>query len=101
MNKPNCYECKYRGRIPGSAHSMCNHPANEEVLNDPFLAMTSIFASVGRAVPLRIDTGLNVKGAPHGVRNGWFNFPFSYDPTWLERCDGFSPIKNPATKQEK
>ena len=24
--KPNCYECRWRGEVPGSTHSCCNHP---------------------------------------------------------------------------
>jgi hypothetical protein len=61
MVKPDCYKCKYRGTIPYDMHSRCNHP-----------------------------TGLiNVKGNPRGIKNGWFTFPFNFDPLWLEECDGF------------
>ena len=55
-----CYECKYRGHIPGDAHSSCKRN------------------------PLP-----NVKGAEHGIKKGWFNFPFNFDPVWLESCDGY------------
>lgn len=24
--KPDCYKCKYRGNLPGDAHSCCKHP---------------------------------------------------------------------------
>jgi hypothetical protein len=30
-----------------------------------------------------------IEGDEHGIRNGWFNHPFNFDPTWLRRCDGF------------
>jgi len=66
--KPNCYECKHRGEVPGSAHSSCNHP-----------------------------TGLKIKGNEHGIRSGWFNHPNNFDPVWLEECDGFEPIDNKKT----
>jgi hypothetical protein len=23
------------------------------------------------------------------MRNGWFCWPFNFDPVWLEACDGF------------
>jgi hypothetical protein len=36
----------------------------------------------------------NVKGAAHGIKKGWFNFPFNFDPVWLENCDGFEKIEN-------
>lgn len=88
--KPNCYECKYRGGVSGSAHSCCQHPANGGVMEDSFFGAMAILASVGRADPVQADTGLNVKGNPHGIKNGWFNWPFNFDPVWLESCDGFT-----------
>ena len=65
MEKPNCYECKHRGELNWDAHSMCKR----------------------NPVP-------NVKGAAHGIKKGWFNFPFNFDPVWLENCDGFEKIEN-------
>jgi hypothetical protein len=88
--KPNCYNCKWRGNVPGDAHSCCKHPNNEESLNDPMMALMAIFASVQRVSPVRADTGLKVKGNPHGIKNGWFNWPFNFDPVWLDECDGFT-----------
>ena len=86
--KPNCYKCKHRGTLPGSAHSRCRHPSNDES-EDPLLEMLGIFASVGRTPPMQLETGLNVKGNPHGIASGWFNWPWSYDPVWLVSCDGW------------
>ena len=40
MNK--CYDCKFRGTVPGSCHSSCG---NKEA---------------------------KVKGDPHGIKSGWF-----------------------------
>ena len=37
---------------------------------------------------------LNVSGNPAGIRRGWFNWPFNYDPTWLLTCDGFTEKSN-------
>ena len=88
MAKPNCYECEHRGSVPGSAHSSCNHPANEQA-NDPLLELLAVFASVGRSEPIGAETGLNIKGNPHGIKKGWFNWPWNFDPVWLEECDGF------------
>ena len=89
MSKPNCYKCVHRGTVPGDAHSSCKHPLNKDSLNDPMLSIFAIFASVGRESPMQASTGLNVKGNPHGVRKGWFNWPWNFDPVWLETCDGF------------
>jgi len=90
MSKPNCYECEYRGLIPGDAHSCCKHPSFKDALSDPLLSLLGIFASVGRVEPIRgIGDGITVTGNPHGIRSGWFNHPFNFDPTWLESCTGF------------
>jgi len=83
-----CYQCKYRGTIPGDAHSCCHHPAVLEQISDPLLSIVAIFASAGRANPVMLDK-LNIKGNLHGIENGWFNWPWNFDPVWLENCDGF------------
>ena len=59
MSKPNCYECKCRGTIPGDYHSTC---ANREA---------------------------KVKGHPTGIKGGWFNWPYNFDPTCVVSCDSF------------
>jgi len=88
--KPNCYKCVYRGNVPGSAHSCCNHPAFSDVTGDPFLQMVGIFAGVGRVPPIQAKTAdCKVVGNPHGIKNGWFNHPFNFDPVWLESCTGY------------
>ena len=92
-DKPNCYQCIYRGEVPGSAHSCCEHPQVSGG-NDPLIGALAILASVGRIGPV-VDQGgaeaLNIRANPHGIRRGWFNWPYNFDPTWLESCDGFTP----------
>ena len=95
-DKPNCYECKHRGSVPGSCHSRCEHPTNAEPGDrDPVSEVMAIFASVGRGGPVIGDTAvkMGIKGDPHGIRSGWFNWPFNFDPVWLESCNGFEPKK--------
>lgn len=58
--KPNCYDCKFRKDIPGDAHIGC------------------------------LNTAAHVEGNPHGIRHGWFYWPWNFDPTWLVSCDGFA-----------
>ena len=62
MSKQDCYKCKYRGEVPGDAHSSCRHPKAGEC---------------------------NIQGNQHGIKSGWFMWPFNFDPVWLENCDGF------------
>lgn len=59
MAKPNCYDCVYRGEIPGDCHSSC------------------------------ANFSANTSGDLHGIRKGWFVWPFNFDPVWLVSCDGF------------
>jgi len=93
MNKPNCYECRYRGLVPGDAHSSCKHPDVSEAAEDPLQNVLAIFASVGRTSPVIAHSKLNVQGDEHGIRNGWFNWPWNFDPAWLISCEGFTPKK--------
>lgn len=76
---PNCYECKYRGNVPGDTHSSCHYPGVE---SDDFLGF---FNPNNRQIMLE----LNIEADPHGIRNGWFLWPANFDPVWLINCDGF------------
>jgi hypothetical protein len=96
MNKkPNCYECKHRRDLAGDCHSRCAHPVNGNGDVDPFSALMATLANVGRVDPVIGDTAteLDIKGNEHGVRSGWFNWPFNFDPVWLESCNGFEGKK--------
>lgn len=74
--KPNCYDCKHRGELDYSCHSACLHP-------------------LAKANPKHSRAQLNVVGSDHGIRNGWFTWPWDFDPVWLEHCDGFAPKGTP------
>lgn len=90
MDKPDCYKCVYRRDIPGDAHSACAHPGIANAKNSPLAEAMAIFAGVGRAPPIQgVSETLHVKGNPRGIKRGWFNHPWNFDPTWLEECDGF------------
>ncbi len=94
MMKPGCHECKHRRDVPGSAHSKCAHPkvASSQTVSDPFAEILSILGSVGRSAPvMAVDAAaeLGIIGHPHGIRYGWFNWPWNFDPAWLENCSGF------------
>ena|SRR3990167_3099699 len=90
MDKPNCYECKWRRNVPGSAHSACGHPSNQAALDNPLNQLAAIFGGIGRAVPVMGETKqLKVVGHHTGIRRGWFQWPFNFDPVWLQECDGY------------
>ena len=55
-----CFSCIHRRTIPGDAHTQCANP----------------------------DAGMT--GNTHGIRNGWFAYPFNFDPTWKTKlCDNY------------
>ena len=83
MEKPNCYECEYRGRVPGDAHSCCTYPEN-----DPDM-FTGLFSKKNMVNAKK----LNISADSHGIQNGWFMWPVNFDPVWLLTCDGFKSIK--------
>lgn len=82
--KPNCHDCRWRGDVPGDAHSCCDHPS----LNDGNGAMRWValqtFYLTGRYEPLELTAN------PTGIRRGWFMWPINFDPRWLESCRGFT-----------
>lgn len=82
---PNCYHCKYRGEVPGDAHSMCHHPVVEQ--DSGLRAFGGLLAGKNLEAAIK----LNIRADPHGVRRGWFYWPANYDPVWLDNCDGFTP----------
>ena len=89
-----CWTCEFRGKVAGSAHIRCRHPSLDKINDNPMLELMAIFASVGRAPQMNITSdALNIKGNPHGIRKGWFNFPLNFDPRWLENCDGYRKVE--------
>ena len=69
-DKPDCYKCKYRCKIVENAHSRC------------------------------LAKKASVKGDDYGIKNGWFMWPFNFDPVWLESCNQFKELKDLGKNQE-
>ena len=84
MNKPNCYKCKWRGGIPGDAHSRCRHPLVQVDAN-PIGALVDMLA--GKTTEAAVKLG--IKGHSTGIKGGWFMWPANFDPVWLLACNGF------------
>lgn len=90
--KPDCYKCQYRGKIAGSAHSQCNHPVFKDI--EPTFDLLTILSTAHRVKPFGLESPqCKVVGDSYGVRNGWFNHPFDFDPTWLISCTGYKPLE--------
>ncbi len=85
-----CFECKYRERVMGSTHSRCRHPSVAKTTRGELLAMLS----VSEFVELESASELDIQANAHGIRKGWFNWPYDFDPVWLENCNGFERSEN-------
>ena len=61
----NCRGCAHMRTILGNCHIRCVNP-------DP-----------------------DMTGSDHGIRNGWFAYPWIFDPIWMEsKCKNFEPKKS-------
>lgn len=56
---PDCHKCKHHRDIPKKFHSRCTNKRAK------------------------------VAGDPHGIKNGWFMWPYNFDSRWLTGCNGF------------
>ena len=89
MDKPNCYDCKFRRNVPGDTHSSCVHPGGAEVIgNNPLAQALAIFMDY-KPIEAEMKEPLRITANPHGIRMGWFHYPVNFDPAWLESCNGF------------
>jgi hypothetical protein len=80
-----CLRCKWKQNIPGNTHIRCIHPLIH--LDDPLADLLSI---TGHGPPDRfLMSLLDVSAEQHGIENGYFCFPYNFDPTWLINCGGF------------
>lgn len=68
MTKPDCYQCEHKRSISGDSHVRCVAP--------------------------RELHGVEVEGDLHGIKKGWFFWPYNFDPVWLKSCNSFSPMKD-------
>ena len=92
-----CAVCIHRATIPGDAHTRCEHPfvRGSKVAKNPLGSALSILASVGRVEPvmdLPVARKLSISADPIGIKNGWFNWPWNFDPAWLRTCVGFEGV---------
>ncbi len=90
MDKRKCYACKHRGHAIGSAPSTCRHPKAAAGEN-PIESLLSMLGGnrAGPQIAVEAAVELGIQGNAHGIRMGWFNWPYDFDPAWLDDCDGF------------
>ena len=78
------------------------HPLIGSKKDDP---MTDLLTILGGRMTYKYSVVLakvmGVKGSSHGITNGWFNWPFNFDPVWLESCNMFEELKENECDDEK
>jgi hypothetical protein len=70
-----CYGCSNHREVPGNAHIEC----------------------VAGWTPEEIRAAMAL-ASPHGVKNGWFYFPFLFDPIWARDWHGSHAHEVPCEK---
>jgi hypothetical protein len=64
-----CYNCVHRRNVAGNTHIECVNP------------------------------DASMTGEPHGIRNGWFIYPWLFDPIWMtSKCANFEPVIRPGVE---
>jgi len=87
--RPDCYKCKYVRNAAWRGHKTCVHPEALRVANPGGVLGLLDFFLLKRSVGGGIrPSDLNVE-ADQAMDS--FNWPFHFDPVWLDRCDGFTP----------
>ena len=83
-----CRNCKYHRQLSGNAHLACLHPFVEN------FGMAQIFLFLTIGSQDKTINPLEIRANEKGLMNGWFNWPFDFDPVWLENCNGFEEATN-------
>jgi len=53
------------------------------------MRMGGMLKIVPPGITLDLMERLSVTANSHGIKNGWFVWPWNFDPVWLLTCDGF------------
>lgn len=91
--RPDCHQCEHGGTVSGSASLRCLHPVTGLHANDrtdDYKAVLATAAQTGPVCHLEAAAALGIKPNYIGVKRGWFNWPWDFDPVWLLECNGFS-----------
>lgn len=83
-----CYGCIYRGPVPNSVHSSCQHPRTDNILGDGLILMTLMDGLVNKHRIPHIFQDLTVDIEPGSIPEGWGVWPWNFDPRWIKKCTG-------------
>jgi hypothetical protein len=89
-----CYKCRFRGEVPGSAHSSCRVITENTSNKEKAMELEILLAS--HQVEMTVKNTGEPEGEPvvklneHGVKNGWAAWPLDFDPIWVQDCRFFT-----------
>ena len=82
--------CKYEGNLAGQSHIKCEHSLVKDNMGPLMTDLLSTLGGRGNISTLPdIQISMRIIGNVTGIKNGWFNWPFNFDPVWLDKCDSF------------
>lgn len=88
-----CLTCQYRGSVPNSRHSSCQHPKVNDILGDHELLLRYMDGIINRHLIPNFYEDLKVEFAKEAIMEGWASFPFNFDPIWLRQCTGYQEVE--------
>jgi len=77
MQKNDCYKCKHRKNVPGSAHIACGLFEGIDALQ------IAIKMAAGSVIQIQKEGVDLIEFNPIGIRGGWCLWPVNFDPTWV------------------
>jgi hypothetical protein len=95
MDKHNCYTCKFRGTVTGSAHSRCNFVKENYSGEETHASLLEISLATGTTeLTVKETKEPLVKMNETGIRGGWATWPIDFDPIWVDKCLMYKAVED-------
>ena len=78
MESNDCFKCKHRRAVPGSAHSAC--ALVEDHAEGMVIALNMM---QGNVIRIQKDGADLIEFNEIGIREGWCMWPINFDPVWV------------------
>jgi hypothetical protein len=82
-------------------HLKCNHPGAHDLISRgkdlrDFLSDLTTHSTINNNLLwtyIKIEVDDDVIEIYEPMVNGWFTWPFNFDPRWLDSCSGFEGVE--------
>ncbi len=82
----NCTECEYHEKISwADGFCGCNYPG----VNLSLLGAAKVSKPMNEANK-KVARELAIRAEERAVLRGWFNWPYFFNPKWLNQCMGYT-----------